>query len=115
MDIIQTLANLVTTILLGWIWYLQRRADRRDIQCTIDNAALLKDLAEHRLDTERHIGQLRTAHAEELMSATQQFMEMFSKSSASFVVKDDFNRQVDAIFRKLDKIEEKVDYMKGHQ
>lgn len=108
------LTNALSAILMGWLWYLQRRADRRDVQCTLDNAALLKSQAEHRLEIEREISRLRSHHADELLKATQQFMEMFSKAATNFVVKEDFNRQIDAIFRKLDKIEEKVDHMKGH-
>lgn len=113
-DYLSLFADLLSTILIGWIWYLQRRIDQRDIQCSLDNAELLKNVAEHRLDTEREISKLRAHHADELLKSTQNFMEMFSRAATNFVVKEDFNRQVDAIFRKLDKIEEKVDSMKVH-
>lgn len=103
------IANLLGAIAVGWLWYLQKRADKRDEKCNEENQQLRDEL--HRVEREAQaaINAARAESSKQMVDLAQNFVTIYTDTVKNFISKDDFHRTSDALFKKLDKIDEKLD------
>lgn len=102
-------ANLLGAIAVGWLWYLQKRGDTRDERCTKDFQRLKDDQHKIENDFNVRLNAVRDQWSKELVDQAQSFVEMYAKTSATFISKDDFHRSIDAVTALLRRIDEKLD------